>query len=73
MSEIKTPQLAIPYEVADAITLATLMDCLDGIQAEVNSHIKKKTYMHPEDFHQAITEYIPSLKVLIKYYGGVSS
>lgn len=62
--------LLIPHEVADGITLACLQDQLGYLKEEIRSHTKDGTYMHPEDYHRSMTQYIPALELLIPYFGG---
>ena len=63
--------LTIPYEVADGITLAILQDHLGLLTKEVKDHVESGSYMHPEDYHNSMTKLIPSLQILIEYFGGV--
>lgn len=62
--------LKIPFEVADGITLANLVDHVNMLKEEVRKHVEEGSYMHPEDYHYNMVKLIPSLEVLIKYYGG---
>ncbi len=62
--------LTIDFETADRITLLVLQDSLKYLKQEVNDHVHKGSYMHPEDYHKSMTEYIPALETLIKYFGG---
>lgn len=62
--------LKLPWEVADGIALAVMQDHLEMIEDDVKRHVEKGTWMHPEDYHVNVTEYIPALKTLIKYFGG---
>lgn len=63
-------KLEIPYEVADGITLAVLKDHLFYLEKELKDHVENESYMHPEDVIKSRGEYIPALKVLIKFFGG---
>ena len=63
-------KLEIPYEVADGITLATLQDHLEYLEQELKDHLENGKWMHPEDVIKSREEYIPALKVLIKFFGG---
>ncbi len=63
-------EITIPYEVADGITLATLQDQLSYLREEIRLHTEEGKYLHPEDYHNSMTKYIPALEVLIPYYGG---
>lgn len=60
--------LAIPFEVADAITLASLKDQRVYLLGEIEAW-KKGQWMHPEDVVRN-QQLIPMLEVLIEYYGG---
>lgn len=62
--------LVIPFEVADGITLAVLQDQLQYVKEEVRRHVEEGQYMHPEDYHFNMVKLIPSLEILIKYFGG---
>lgn len=62
--------LIIPHEVADGITLATLQDQLSYLKEEIRLHTEESRYMHPEDYHNSMTKYIPALELLIAYFGG---
>ena len=62
--------LRIPFEVADGITLAVLQEHLEMLQEEIRRHTEEGQWMHPEDYHLNMTKMIPSLKVLIEYFGG---
>jgi hypothetical protein len=62
--------LIIPHEVADGITLATLQDQLSYLKEEIRLHTEEGKYLHPEDYYNSMTEYIPALELLIEYFGG---
>jgi hypothetical protein len=62
--------MSIPYEVADGITLACLKDNLEYLREEIRLHVEEGAYLHPEDYHNSMTKYIPALELLIPYYGG---
>jgi hypothetical protein len=62
--------LQIPFEVADKITLSCLQDHLGYLKEEVRAHVEEGSYMHPEDYHNSMIKLIPSLEILIEYYGG---
>jgi hypothetical protein len=66
----KHERISIPYEVSDGITLATLQDHLDYLEEELKDHLENGKWMHPEDVIKSRGEYIPALKVLIKFFGG---
>jgi hypothetical protein len=63
-------EITIPYEVADGITLATLQDQLKYLREEIRLHTEEGKYLHPEDYHNSMTKYIPALELLIEYFGG---
>jgi hypothetical protein len=63
-------EITIPYEVADGITLATLQDQLSYLKEEIRLHTEEGKYLHPEDYHNSMTKYIPALELLIEYFGG---
>ena len=62
--------MQIDWETADRITLLNLKDALQQLETEVKNHVENGSWMHPEDYHANMTQYIPALKTLIKYYGG---
>jgi len=69
--------LAIPYEVADNITLVSLIDSRDYLQSELDQwqanpkdELNPDGYwLHPEDVVNNI-KYIRAMNLLIRYYGG---
>lgn len=63
-------KLEIDYETAERITLLTLQDHLSYLEEELKDHVENGSYMHPEDVLKSRGEYIPALKVLIKFFGG---
>jgi hypothetical protein len=63
-------EITIPYEVADGITLATLQDQLSYLREEIRLHTEEGKYLHPEDYNNSMTKYIPALELLIEYFGG---
>jgi hypothetical protein len=62
--------LTIPFEIADGIALTVMQEHLDLIKEEIREHTEEGRWMHPEDYHANMTQYIPSLEILIKYFGG---
>ena len=60
----------IPFEVADGITMATLIEHLGYLREEVRLHLEEGSYMHPEDYHNSMAKFIPAMELLIKYFGG---
>lgn len=62
--------VVLDYDTADRIALAVMKDQLRYLRDEVVQHEKKGKYMHPEDYHESKTKLIPSLEILIKYFGG---
>lgn len=62
--------LQIDYETADRITVLSMKDQLSYLKEEVRLHAEEGQYMHPEDYHNSMTRLIPSLEILIDYYGG---
>lgn len=65
-----TKGIKLDYETADRITLDNLKASLSCIEKETKNHLKKGTYLHPDDLATNQTIYMPALKILIKYYGG---
>ena len=65
-----TGGLLIPFEVADGITLACMKDQLGYLREEIRAHVEEGKYLHPEDYHKSMTQLIPSLEILIEYFGG---
>lgn len=64
------PKIDLPFEIADGIVVAILKDQLDYLKKELKDHKKKGSYMHPEDVYESEHKLIPSLKIVIKYFGG---
>jgi len=61
--------LEIDYETADRIAVHVMQDHLGYLREEVKDHVENGAYMHPEDYHKSMTELIPALETLIKYFG----
>jgi len=66
----KINEMTIPFEVADGIVLASLQEQLKFLKKDLKSYDAGTSWMHPEDADKSRHELIPSLKILIKYYGG---
>lgn len=64
-----TLNMEIDWETADKITVLNLKSALDTLESELKNHANGD-WMHPDDKVNAETKYIPSLKILIDYYGG---
>lgn len=62
--------LEIDYETADRITLLVMQDQLAYLKEEIRLHVEEGKWMHADDYHQSMNEYIPSLEILIRYFGG---
>ena len=62
--------IELPYEVADAVTLATLKESKKIIEDCLKQHTKKGQYMHEEDYANNLA-YLHAIDTLIKYYGHV--
>lgn len=62
--------LELDYETADRITLCVLQDQLRYLKEEIRLHVEEGQWLHPEDYHKSMTEYIPALELLIAYFGG---
>ena len=62
--------LRIPYEVADGVAVAVMQDHLHYLKEEIRLHVEEGQYLHPEDYHKSMTELIPAMETLIKYFGG---
>ena len=61
--------LEIPYEVADGITLASMIDQHGYLKEETRAHLEDGAYLHPDDLGNNI-KLIAALELLIAYYGG---
>lgn len=61
--------LTIDYETADRITCLVMKDQLKYLKEEIRLHVEEGKYLHPEDYQNSMTKYIPALEVLIKYFG----
>lgn len=75
--------LEIDFETADRITVCTLQNQLEYLlkeqqwfesSKEVQETLKEEwgfgLYVHPEDYANNASKYIPALKMLIHYFGG---
>jgi hypothetical protein len=62
--------LTIPYEVADGIAVAIMQDHLKYLKEEVRLHLEEGQYLHPEDLENSLFKLIPSLEIIIPYFGG---
>lgn len=63
-------ELTIPFDVAESITLLTLQDHLSYLEEELKNHKENGEWMHPEDVRKSEEEWIPSLRIAIKFFGG---
>ena len=63
-------KLEIPWEVADGIVVAALKNHIEYLQEEVRLHVEEGQYLHPEDYHNSMVNLIPSMQMIIDYYGG---
>lgn len=64
--------LSIPYEVADAITLANLIDARNYLLTELENHqegIVYGAFLHKEDVRKN-KKLVKYMTKLIEYYGG---
>jgi len=62
--------LQIDYETADRIALCVMQDQLRYLKEEIRLHTEEGKHLHPDDYHQSMTKYIPALETLIDYFGG---
>lgn len=62
--------IKIPYEVADQVTLACLLEQHKMLKQNIEDHLERGAYMHPEDLGNA-GRYVHALEILIPYFGGV--
>ena len=76
--------IQIDYETGDRIAICVMKEQLDYLLKEQewfesNDDARKeleeqwghKMYVHPEDYAKNGREYIPALKLMIEYFGGV--
>jgi hypothetical protein len=68
--EYMVAKLEIPFEVADGIVVASLKEHIGYLKEEVRLHVEEGKYLHPEDYHNSMVNLIPSMELLIAYYGG---
>ena len=61
--------LEIPFEIADMITLSSLMDQHKYLKEETRQHLEEGVWLHPEDLGRNI-QIINAMELLIPYYGG---
>ena len=66
----KLNEMSIPYEVAEGITLASMQEHLKFLEKHLKKNDEGTIWLHPEDADRYRHHLIPSLKTLIKYYGG---
>lgn len=77
--------LVIDYETADRITVCTLRDQLEYLlreqqwfeaSEEIRATLQEQwgfgLYVHPEDYANNASKYIPALQLMIDYFGGKS-
>lgn len=69
MNENRELNTTIPFEVADRITVACLTEQRAYLQSELDNHIQKGDWMHPEDVGNNF-KLIYCLDEIIKHYGG---
>jgi hypothetical protein len=62
--------ITIDFETADRITLANLQEQRRYLLEEIRLHVEEGQYLHPQDYHNSMTQLIPALELLIPYYGG---
>jgi hypothetical protein len=62
--------LAIPFDVADGIVIASLTEHIGYLKDEIRLHVEEGKYLHPEDYHKFMVKLIPAMELLINYYGG---
>lgn len=62
--------IELSIDVANDITLAVLKENLVHLREECRAHLEEGSWMHPEDYHDSMTNLIPALEILITYYGG---
>jgi hypothetical protein len=63
-------KLEIPWEVADGIVVAALKNHIEYLKEEIRLHTEEGQYLHPEDYHNSMVNLIPSMELIIAYYGG---
>ena len=63
--EIKEKGITLPFEVADGIALAVMIDHRNLIRKELKAHTEKGEYMHPEDLTFNIGQLMPALNLNI--------
>ena len=61
--------LEIPFEIADMITLSSLMDQHKYLKEETRRQLEEGVWLHPEDLGRNI-QIINAMELLIPYYGG---
>lgn len=63
-------KIELPDEVVDAIVLAVLKEQYSYLKEELREHRDEGVWMHPEDAYQSEFKLVPSLEIIIKYFGG---
>jgi len=66
----KEKGITLPFEVADGIALAVMIDHRNLIRKELKDHTEKGAYMHPDDLVYNIGQLMPALNLMIHYFGG---
>jgi hypothetical protein len=61
--------IILPFEAADAITLANLQEHRNYLQSELDDHFENGSWMHPEDIPNN-RELIYCLDKIIHHFGG---
>ena len=65
-----TKGLEIPFEIADGIVIASLIEHVGYLKEQIRLHVEEGQYLHPEDYHKSMVKLIPAIEMLIDYYGG---
>jgi len=62
--------LRIPFEIADGIALAVLLELHDDLVEDLRAHEEDRVWMHPDDVEATKNRYLPALREIIPYLGG---
>lgn len=61
--------ISLDYETADRITVLVLKEQLSFMQESLRAKLEDDKYLHPTDSELYTEKYIPSIKMLLEYFG----
>jgi len=66
---MKPTGMMIDWETADGITRTNLLDHYNYLVKEVEEYENEGQWMHEEDYKNSKENLIPSLRIVLGYYG----